>query len=132
MSENNSDLGAFLAGFVIGGLIGAATAIILAPQSGEETRQRLVSKSQELRTMSSERAANFRNSAETYTQDYRQRASSVLETTRGRVQETGSRLQEQARIVLDAGKKKANSNHAEDSSPSENNGGGSVDAPADE
>ncbi len=132
MSENNSDLGAFLAGFVIGGLIGAATAIILAPQSGEETRQRLVSKSQELRTMSSERAANLRNTAGTYTQDYRQRATSILENTRGRVQETGSHLQEQARIVLDAGKKKVNSNHAEDATPSANNSGGDADAPANE
>ena len=38
MSDNSNDLGAFLAGFVIGGLVGAATAIILTPQSGEETR----------------------------------------------------------------------------------------------
>ena len=37
MSDNNSDFGAFLAGFVIGGLVGAATALLLAPQSGEET-----------------------------------------------------------------------------------------------
>ena len=38
MGDNNSDFGAFLAGFVIGGLVGAATALLLAPQSGEETR----------------------------------------------------------------------------------------------
>ncbi|GAB4268432.1 MAG: hypothetical protein Kow0080_11350 [Candidatus Promineifilaceae bacterium] len=132
MSENNSDLGAFLAGFVIGGLIGAATAIILAPQSGEETRQRLASKSQELRSLSSERAAHLKDTAGSYTQDYRQRATSILENTRGRVQETGSRLQEQARIVLDAGKKKTDSNYVEDASSPANNGGGDADAPANE
>jgi gas vesicle protein len=48
MSDNN-DLGAFLAGFVIGGLVGAATALILAPQSGEETRSQIVNQSLALR-----------------------------------------------------------------------------------
>ena len=44
MSDNNSDFGAFLAGFVIGGLVGAATALILAPQSGQEIRGQIASK----------------------------------------------------------------------------------------
>ena len=34
MSDNDS-FGAFFAGFVIGGLVGAATALLMAPQSGE-------------------------------------------------------------------------------------------------
>jgi gas vesicle protein len=37
-NENESGFGAFLAGFIIGGLVGAAVALILAPQSGEDTR----------------------------------------------------------------------------------------------
>ena len=41
MNENESDLGAFLAGFVIGALVGAATALILAPQSGQATRSQV-------------------------------------------------------------------------------------------
>jgi hypothetical protein len=48
MSDNNgSDIGAFMAGFVIGGLVGAATALILAPQSGEETRSQIASRGAE-------------------------------------------------------------------------------------
>lgn len=35
---NNNEGGAFFAGLVIGGLVGAALALLLAPQSGEETR----------------------------------------------------------------------------------------------
>ena len=41
MADNDSDIGAFLSGFVIGGLVGAAVALILAPQSGEETRAQI-------------------------------------------------------------------------------------------
>ena len=33
---NDDDFGTFLAGFVIGGLVGAAVAMLMAPQSGEE------------------------------------------------------------------------------------------------
>ena len=39
MAQNDNDFSAFLAGFVVGGLVGAAVALILAPQSGEETRK---------------------------------------------------------------------------------------------
>ena len=42
MAENKSDFGAFFSGFVIGGLVGAAIALILAPQSGEETRAQML------------------------------------------------------------------------------------------
>lgn len=107
MSENSNDLGAFLAGFVIGGLIGAATALILAPQSGEETRSQLVNRGDELRRVGSERVQHYRDVADSYTQQYRERAGEVLGETRERVQETGGRVQEQARIVLDTGKERA-------------------------
>jgi gas vesicle protein len=36
---NDSGFGSFLAGVVIGGLIGAAIGLLLAPQSGEELRE---------------------------------------------------------------------------------------------
>jgi gas vesicle protein len=50
MADESSDIGAFLAGFVIGSLVGAAAALILAPQSGEETRTLIHDKGIELRT----------------------------------------------------------------------------------
>ena len=108
MSENNNnDLGAFLAGFVIGGLVGAATALILAPQSGEETRGQIAAKSSDFRQAGSERVQQYRESAGSYTQQYRDRAGTLVEDTRSRVQEVGGRVQEQARIVLDSGKEQA-------------------------
>jgi len=87
MSDSGSEIGAFMAGFVIGGLVGAATALIMAPQSGEETRAQLASKGNELR--------------EAGVHQY--------ETARVRVQDTTGQVQEQARIVLDEGKTKMTS-----------------------
>ena len=107
MSDNESDLGAFLAGFVIGGLVGAATALILAPQSGEETRTQIAYKSEELRRAGEERVHQYRELADQVAHEYRDRAEELITDTRGRVQEAGGRVQEQARIVLDSGKERA-------------------------
>lgn len=107
MSENNNDLGAFLAGFVIGGLVGAATAIILAPQSGSETRTQLMGHSQELRHMSNERLQQVRQQANDATKDVRGRAGTMLADARSQAQQVTGQVQEQARIVLDAGKDRA-------------------------
>ena len=107
MSDNNSDLGAFLAGFVIGGLVGAATALILAPQSGEETRSVIANRSHDLRESGGERVRHYRDTAGNYTHEIRGRAGQTLDSTRSRVQEAGGQVQERARIVLDSGKERA-------------------------
>lgn len=39
--SRDSGFGSFLAGAVIGGLVGAAVGLILAPQTGNETREQL-------------------------------------------------------------------------------------------
>lgn len=96
MSDNNNEFGAFLAGFVIGGLVGAATALILAPQSGRETRSQLVDKGNELSRAGGERVRHYRDVANAYTHDYRDRAGEIA-----------SQVEDQARIVLDAGKEQA-------------------------
>jgi gas vesicle protein len=107
MSDNNNELGSFLAGFVIGGLVGAATALILAPQSGQDTRSQIAGKSQELREQSGERLQQYRDLADSRTQEYRERAGSTFAEARGRLQETSGPVLEQARIVLDSGKERA-------------------------
>ncbi|MCJ7535901.1 MAG: YtxH domain-containing protein [Anaerolineales bacterium] len=58
MADNSGDLGSFLAGFVIGGLIGAGVALLMAPQSGEETRALIGEKSIELRDRAAETASD--------------------------------------------------------------------------
>ena len=97
MNENSSgEFGAFLAGFVIGGLVGAAVALILAPQSGSETRSQIAGKGNELREAGSERVHQVRDSAEHYLQ------SSDLAENEGDFDP-----QEQARIILDSGRRQA-------------------------
>ena len=49
MSDSSGEVGAFFAGFLVGGLIGAGAALLLAPQSGAETREQIREKSIELR-----------------------------------------------------------------------------------
>ena len=99
MNENgSSEFGAFLAGFVIGGLVGAATALILAPQSGSETRNRIVGKSHDLRDAGSQRVHQVRDSADQY-----------LHRSEHLEDEDSFDAQEQARIILDSGKKQAES-----------------------
>lgn len=105
MSENtSSDLGAFLAGFVIGGLIGAATAIILAPQSGQETRAQITAKGNELVNTGREQYQHYLDAADNYTHEYIERANEMVSSTLGQMGEASGRVQEQARIVLDRGK----------------------------
>ncbi|MBK8432032.1 MAG: YtxH domain-containing protein [Chloroflexi bacterium] len=97
MSENQSstEFGAFLAGFVIGGLVGAAAALILAPQSGEQTRHQIMQKGSDLRGSASEYGANYRDTAGNYLAEARARASSAT-----------THAQERFNIVLDEGKTK--------------------------
>jgi gas vesicle protein len=63
MSENN-DFGAFLIGFIVGGLTGAAVSLLFAPQSGTETRALIKDKAIELRDVAAEKAEETRHRAE--------------------------------------------------------------------
>ncbi len=54
--SDRDDFGAFLVGFVVGGVAGAVAALLLAPQSGEETRALIKDKSIELRDKATEQA----------------------------------------------------------------------------
>jgi gas vesicle protein len=47
MSERN-DFGSFMGGLLMGSIVGALAALVLAPQSGEETRKLLKDKAFEL------------------------------------------------------------------------------------
>lgn len=77
MSDNSSEFGAFLVGFVIGGLVGAAAALLTAPQSGEETRLLIHDKSIELKDKAVERAEAARVRAEAAAVEARTRADEI-------------------------------------------------------
>jgi gas vesicle protein len=48
-AQNNGSTGYFFAGLLIGGLAGAAASILMAPQSGKETRDQIQAKGVMLR-----------------------------------------------------------------------------------
>lgn len=87
MSERDSDLGNFLAGFVLGGLIGAAVALLLAPQPGEETRTLLRERSIELKDKAAGSVGDARSRAEEALAEARVRADSAMEDLRVRADE---------------------------------------------
>jgi len=54
MSSDRDEFGAFLVGFIVGGLTGAVVSLLFAPQSGEETRALIRDKSIEIRDKAAE------------------------------------------------------------------------------
>ncbi len=104
MDENASNFGSFLAGVLAGAVIGGVTALILAPQSGEATRRQITDMGSGARDASQERIEQMREAADSYSREYRDMASSAVSDARSRAQELGDQVQEQTRIVLDAGK----------------------------
>jgi gas vesicle protein len=92
MSDRDSDIGAFLAGFVVGGLVGAVAALLMAPQSGEDTRTLIRDKSIELKTQVEGTAADARAKAERIAQDAKSRAEDLQRRGQVLLEEQKARL----------------------------------------
>jgi len=73
----------FLAGLIIGGLVGAAAALLLAPQPGEETRAELREKGIELKDRMIELSEEARKRAE----ELQDEGRAVLETQKTQIEE---------------------------------------------
>jgi gas vesicle protein len=88
MANNNSgaEVGAFFAGVLIGGLVGAAMALLMAPQSGAETRQQIGRASHDLRDRAQDMLEDARERAEATIADARRRAERIIEEARERAE----------------------------------------------
>ncbi len=75
--SDRDEFGAFLVGFVVGGLTGAVVALLFAPQSGEETRALIKDKSIELRDRASQSAEEVLARAEAAAAEARTRAEEL-------------------------------------------------------
>ena len=80
MADKSGD---FLAGFVLGGLAGAAIALLLAPQPGEETRSLLKDRSIELR----ERADELSTEAKRVATELQEKGLTALESQSDRLKD---------------------------------------------
>ena len=74
-------LGTFMAGLVLGGLVGAAVAMLMAPASGEETRRQIKEKGLELRKEAEQQIEEARKRAE----ELQERSRVVLEEQKTRL-----------------------------------------------
>ena len=96
--RNGGDFGSYFAGFLMGGLIGAAVALLMAPASGEETRKYIREKGIELRDRTveglEEAAAEARKRADELTKLARERADELTKEARDLTGELRGRADE--------------------------------------
>lgn len=94
MSESSdAEIGNFLTGFIIGGLVGAAVALVLAPQSGEETRAQI-----------RQRSIEIRDQASTYSEDARRRAEETAAAARSRAEKLAAEARAKGEELAERGK----------------------------
>ena len=103
--SNHDEFGAFLVGFVVGGLTGAVAALLLAPQSGEETRAVIKEKAIVLRDKTGETVDEAYARAEAAAAEARARFEELAETTKTRASE----LSQKGSVVLEEQKAKITS-----------------------
>ena len=104
MSERD-EFGAFLVGFIVGGLSGAIVALLFAPQSGEETRAYIKDKSIELRDKAQMTAEEALARAEAAAADARARADELAKELRDRGQGVVDDVRDRASNAVDAVRK---------------------------
>ena len=78
MSNQNSGV-LFLTGLMIGGLVGASLALLLAPQSGAETRGQIRAKSLELKDEAMEGLAEAGHHAQAQVDAWQENGQAVFE-----------------------------------------------------
>lgn len=101
MAERD-EFGAFLIGFIIGGLTGAAVSLLLAPQSGEDTRDYLRDQAIVLRDKAQETAHTTYEQVGTRASEVRSKAGEIAAQAKTSAQELAQRGQ----VVLEEGKAK--------------------------
>lgn len=93
----------FFTGFLLGTVVGAAAALLLAPQTGEETREVIRERGIELQGRMGQTTEEARSRAADLASEARSRAAEAQDRSRTLLAEQKSRLQE----ALDQGKEAA-------------------------
>ncbi len=101
-TKRNSGGGSLLAGFMIGGLIGAASMLLFAPQSGRETREAVQSGANDLKDRATDTVQGAVSQA-------RERAQQVASTARNKATDLQNQGMNMAADQLDRVAKAAQS-----------------------
>ncbi len=84
MSDNNAT-GAFLTGLLLGGLVGAAAALLMTPQSGEATRVQIQTTGAHLKSQVGDKASSLKEQGRVIVEE---RVTSIGGVESGRAVET--------------------------------------------
>ncbi len=103
--SDRDEFGAFLVGFIVGGLTGAVVSLLFAPQSGEETRALIKDKSIELRDKASVTAEQALAKAEAAAADARARADELAHELKARGETFVSDVKSRGKSAVDAVRK---------------------------
>lgn len=114
MAERD-EFGAFLVGFIVGGLTGALAALLVAPQSGKETRSLIKEKAIELKDIASENLDDALANAEAAAAEARARFDDLARLTRERTEE----LAHKGQVILEEQRRKAQHSGETPLTPSE-------------
>lgn len=71
--------GKFLAGFIVGGALGAIAGVLLAPQSGEETREMLNDTSKEVVKKTDKTVKEIQDKADTVVSDLQKKSDEIMD-----------------------------------------------------
>ncbi len=88
MENGNSNWGSLLAMFLLGSLIGAGIALLMAPSSGQETRSMIRDKGVELRDRAASTMEETRHKAEMAMEDMTSTAKDKANMLKDRAQQT--------------------------------------------
>src|SRR4030065_1070245 len=100
--SDHDDFGSFVVGFLVGGISGAVAALLLAPQSGEETRTIIKDKAIELRDQAATTIDETVEKAEKTVNESIKKAEAMLADAKKRANE----LAEKGQVVLEESKDK--------------------------
>jgi gas vesicle protein len=98
--ERETGIGSTLFAFLIGGLVGAGIALLMAPQSGDETRSMIRDKSQEIKDRATSTVDETRHRAGKAIEDLSHQTRDKVTSLRNRGQD---KLEEQMSRMHDSG-----------------------------
>jgi gas vesicle protein len=104
--SDRDEFGAFLVGFIVGGLSGAVVALLFAPQSGEETRALIKDKSIELRDRAQQTAEEALARAEATAAEARARADELARQLKERGHEVYEDVRERGKSAVESARSK--------------------------
>lgn len=99
LQRNSNTILSLLPAFLIGGLIGAGIALLMAPQSGQETREMLRDRGVELKEKAKDTAEDTKHRAERVLEETKDRAESLRHRGQEMMQETRDKVESEVQAA---------------------------------